>query len=155
MGCRLARYHRLLQWFTCPPLGTEFSPADVLNNNLLLSICAFLNSNWNIWGGPETRHICRLGDIILDAYVQPEVIIDLTVDEDEPQPQVLWLGEWMVLDEIDGPSDVEDLPESEPESQSEDEDQDNFAEAPESDYDSYSGSDYPTSESEDSGIDFE
>ncbi len=93
--------------------------------------------------------------MILDAYVQPEVIIDLTTDEDEPQPPALWLGEWVVLDEIDGLSDVEDLPESEPESHPEDEDQDNFAEAPESDYDSHSGSDYSTSESEDSGIDFD
>ncbi len=126
VGCRLARYHSLLQWFTCPPLGTEFSLADVLNNNLLLSICAFLNSNWNIWGGLETRHVCRLGDMILDAYVQPVAIIDLTIDEDEPQLPMIWLGEWIVLDEID----VEDLPDPEAESQleqSEDEDPDNYA----------------------------
>jgi len=167
VGCCLARYHRLLQWFTCPPLGTVFSPADVLNNNLLLSICTFLNCNWNLWGGPETRHICRLGDIILDAYVQPEIFIDLAAAKDEPQdepplPQV-WPGDWIVLDEIetDGSIDHEDVSEAEEQSeQSEDEgpdmllDFDNFAEAQESDYDSHSESDYSTSESEDSGIDF-
>jgi hypothetical protein len=58
-----------------------FSPADVVNNNLLISICTFLNCNWNLWGGPEARHLCRLGDLILDVYVQPEVTIDLTTDE--------------------------------------------------------------------------
>ncbi len=138
VGCHLARYHRLLQWFTCPPLGTVFSPADVLNNNLLLSICAFLNSNWNLWGGPETRQICRIGDLILDAYVQPEAVNDLTTEEDEPQLPQIWLGEWVVLDELDGSIDLEDLPGSEEEElseQSEDEgpdmllDFDNLAQA--------------------------
>jgi hypothetical protein len=128
----------------------------VLNNNLLLSICAFLNSNWNLWGGPETRQICRIGDLILDAYVQPEAVNDLTTEEDEPQLPQIWLGEWVVLDELDGSIDLEDLPGSEEEElseQSEDEgpdmllDFDNLALAQESesDYDSHSGSDYSTS----------
>jgi len=163
VGCRLACYHRLLRWFTYPPLGTVFSPADVLNNNLLLSICAFLNSNWNLWGGQETRLICRIGDLILDAYVQPEDVIDLTTNEDEPQLPQIWLGEWVVLDEIDGSIDLEDLPGSEEEdlsAQSQDDGPDmlldNLAQAQESesDYDSHSGSDYSTSESDDSGIDY-
>ena len=163
VGCRHARYHRLLRWFTYPPLGTVFSPADVLNNNLLLSICAFLNSNWNLWGGQETRLICRIGDLILDAYVQPEDVIDLTTNEDEPQLPQIWLGEWVVLDEIDGSIDLEDLPGSEEEdlsAQSKDDGPDmlldNLAQAQESesDYDSHSGSDYSTSESDDSGIDY-
>jgi hypothetical protein len=160
----------LLQWFTCPPLGTVFTPTDVLNNSLLLSICAFINNNWNLWGGPEIRHICRLGGLILDAYVQPEAIIDLVADEDVPQDELqqpqIWLGEWVVLDEVDGSIDLDDLPDPEAEEQSEpsaDEDPDmlldfnnfnNLAEAQESDYDSHSESDYSTSESEDSGIDY-
>ena len=156
VGCRLARYHRLLQWVTCPPLGTVFSPADVLNNKLLLSICAFLNSNWNLWGGPETRQICRIGDLILDAYVEPVETIDLTTDEDEPQLPQVWLGEWIVLDELDVSIDEDDLQVSESEEQSEsseDEASDNLA-AQESDYDSHSESDYSTSESDDSGIEY-
>jgi hypothetical protein len=68
-----------------------------------------------------------------------------------------------VLDEIemDGSIDHEDVSVAEEQSeQSEDEGPDmlldfnNFAEAQESDYDSHSESDYSTSESEDSGIDF-
>jgi hypothetical protein len=95
-----------------------------------------------------------MGHLILDAYVQPEALIDLTTDEDEPQ---ILLGEWIVLDELDesmSEPDAED--QSEP---SEDEapdmllDFDNLA-ALESDYDSHSESDYLTSESEDSGIDY-
>ena len=164
VGCRLARYHHLLHWFTCPPLGIVFSPADVLNNNLLLSICVFLNNNWNLWGGPEARLACRIGDLILDAYVQPDDVIDLT-DEDEPQLPQVWQGEWVVLDEIDGSIDLDDLPGSEEEDQSEqseDEgpdmllDLDNLVQAQESesDYDSHSESDYSTSESDDSGIEY-
>jgi hypothetical protein len=93
VGCRLARYQRLLQWFTNPPLGTIFSPADVLNNNILLSICAFLNSNWNLWGELEIRQICRLGDMILDVYVRPEAVVDLTADEEDPQLPQVWIGD--------------------------------------------------------------
>jgi hypothetical protein len=70
-----------------------------------------------------------------------------------------------VLDEIDGSIDLEDLPGSEVEDlsePSEDEgpdmllDLDNLAQAQESesDYDSHSGSDYSTTESDDSGIDY-
>jgi hypothetical protein len=134
-----------------------FSPADVVNNNLLLSICTFLNCNWNLWGGPETRHLCRLGDLILDVYVQPEVTIDLTVDEPEDDQQQH--QEWIVLDELY----EEDSPGSESE-ESDDEAPDMLLDfnavaeelASESDfsYDSHSESDYSTSESEDSGIEF-
>ncbi len=49
-----------------------------------------------------------IGDLILDAYVQPEAVIDLTTDEDEPILPQIWLGEWVVLDEI---FDANDLPE--------------------------------------------
>jgi hypothetical protein len=99
----------------------------------------------------------------LDAYVQPEDVIDLTTNEDEPQLPQIWLGEWVVLDEIDGSIDLEDLPGSEEEdlsAQSKDDGPDmlldNLAQAQESesDYDSHSGSDYSTSESDDSGIDY-
>jgi len=53
----------------------------VINNNILLSICAFLNGNWNLWGGEEARNLCRIGDFILDVY-QQQLIIDLTLDEE-------------------------------------------------------------------------
>jgi hypothetical protein len=91
------------------------------------------------------------------------VTIDLTTDDDEPQLPQIWLGEWIVLDELDGSIDLDDLPDSESEKQSEqseDEGPDmlldfnNLAQAQESDYDSHSESDYSTSESEDSGIDY-
>jgi hypothetical protein len=81
VGCRLSRYHRLLQWFTYPPVGTIFTPADVLKNNILLSVCAFLNNNWNLWGGEEVRNLCMIADYIMDVYQQQEVI-DLTLDEE-------------------------------------------------------------------------
>jgi hypothetical protein len=122
--------------FTCPPLGTIFSPADVLNNNVLLSIYVFLNSNWNLWGGPETRQICRLGDMILDVYVRPEAIIDLTTDEEDPQLPQVWNGDWIILDEV---LDDEDMPDAEESEQSEVETEE---------------SDYSTPESEDSGIEY-
>jgi hypothetical protein len=139
VGCRLTRYQHLLQWFTCPPLGTIFSPADVLNNHILLSVCAFLNNNWNLWGDPQIRQICRLGDMILAVYVNQEAVIDLTADEeDEEDPQLpqVWNGEWIVLDEVMD----EDMPDAEESEESEEE------------YDSHSESEYSTSESEDSGV---
>jgi len=144
VGCRLARYQRLLQWFTCPPLGTIFSPADVLNNNVLLSISAFLNSNWNLWGEPETRQSCRLGNMILDAYVRPEAVIDLTTDEEDPQLPQVWNGDWIVLDEI---LDDEDMPDADAEEESEQ------SEVEEPGFETEE-SDYSTSESEDSGIEY-
>ena len=144
VGCRLVRYQRLLQWFTCPPLGTIFSPADVLNNNVLLSISAFLNSNWNLWGEPETRQICRLGDMILDVYVRPEAVIDLTTDEEDPQLPQVWNGDWIILDEI---LDDEDMPDADAEEESEQSE----VEGPGFETEE---SDYSTSESEDSGIEY-
>jgi len=154
VGCRLACYHRLLQWFTCPPIGVIFSPIDVVNNSLLLSICTFINCNWNLWGGPEIRYICRLGDLILDAYVQPEATIDLTVDEPQDEPEQH--QEWIVLDELY----EEDMPEQESEDEAPDMLLDfnvlaeEMVSESESDFDSHSESDYSTSESEDSGIEY-
>jgi hypothetical protein len=139
VGCRLSRYHRLLQWFTYPPVGTIFTPADVLNNNILLSICAFLNANWNLWGGEEVRNLCMIADYILDVYQQQE-IIDLTLGEEPMDEEPMMDGQWIVLDEVheqqgpDGVSEYEDSEESEEE------------------FDSHSESDYSTSESEDSGV---
>ena len=105
---------------------------------------------------PETRQICRIGGLLLDAYVEPVETIDLTTDEDEPQLPQVWLGEWIVLDELDVSIDEDDLQVSESEEQSEsseDEASHNLA-AQESDYDSHSESDYSTSESDDSGIEY-
>jgi hypothetical protein len=150
VGCRLARYHQLLQWFICPPLGTIFSAADICSNNILLSITVFLNNNWNLWGGEETRHLCRIGDLILDAYSQQEVV-DLTSDDDDEDLQME--QDWVVLDELH----EDDLPEPDTE-ESEDEapdmlfDMNNLLEEDVSEFDSHSESDYSTSESEDSGI---
>ena len=146
VGCRLSCYHRLLHWFTYPPLGTVFSPADVINHNILLSICAFLNGNWNLWGGEEARNLCRIGDFILDVY-QQQLIIDLTLDEESQMEE-----QWIVLDELH----EEDLPESDEESIGDAPDNLNdFGESEESEqeFDSHSESDYSTSESDDSGID--
>ncbi len=150
VSCRLARYHQLFQWFTCPPLGTVFSPADVCNNSILLNVTSFLMNNWHLWSGDETRRIWRIGDLIVTTYYQPAAVIDLTAnDDDDPQ-----IGqEWIVLDELH----EDDLPEPEAE-ESEDEvadmllDLNNLVEDLESDFDSHSESDYSTSESEDSGI---
>ena len=126
VGCRLSSYHRLLQWFTYPPLGTIFTPADILNNHILMSVCAFLNSNWNLWGSAEVRNFCMMADYIMDMYLQQEVI-DLALDE---EPMV-------VEDEFHEQPEPEDVSETE---------------ESEGEFDSHSESDYSTSESEDSGV---
>jgi hypothetical protein len=118
----------------------------VINNNILLSICAFLNGNWNLWGGEEARNLCRIGDFILDVY-QQQLIIDLTLDEESQMEE-----QWIVLDELH----EDDLPESDEESIGDGRDNlDDFWESEESEqeFDSYSESDYSASESDDSGID--
>ncbi len=131
VGCRLSRNHRMLQWFTYPPLGTIFTPADTLNNHILMSVCAFLNSNWNLWGSEEVRNLCMIADYIVDVYLQQEVI-DLTLDEEPMEVE-----NWIVLDEFHDQPEPEDVSETE---ESEEE------------FDSHSESDYSTSESEDSGV---
>jgi hypothetical protein len=136
VGCRLSRYHAQLQWFTYPPIGTVFSPADVLNNNILLSICAFLNGNWNLWGGVEVRNLCLIADHILDVYQQQEVV-DLSLDEEPMMEEPMMEDQWIVLDEFNEQPEPDDASESE---ESEEES------------DSHSESDYVTSESEDSGV---
>jgi hypothetical protein len=149
VGCRLSCYHRLLRWFTYPPIGTIFTPADVINNNILLSICAFLNGNWNLWGGEEARNLCRIGDFILNVYQQQE-IIDLAVDEDHQMEE-----QWIILDELH----EDDLPNPEDEESVSDAPDmllnlDDFWESEEEqELDSHSESDYSTSESDDSGFD--
>ncbi len=74
--------------------------------------------------------------MILDVYVRPEAIIDLTTDEEDPQLPQVWNGDWIILDEV---LDDEDMPDAEESEQSEVETEE---------------SDYSTPESEDSGIEY-
>ena len=118
IGCRLACYQLLLQWFRSPPAGTVFSPADVCNDHLLTCIYTYLVNNWNSWGEEEARNICRLGDMIVSIYDQPLAVIDLTQDDDMEAPDEIpeempeeVQQEWLVIDELQD----EDLPEPEEE----------------------------------------
>ena len=86
IGCRLACYQLLLQWFCSPLAGTVFSPADVCNDHLLTCIYTYLVNNGNSWGEEEARNICRLGDMIVSIYDQPLAVIDLTQDDDMGAP---------------------------------------------------------------------
>jgi hypothetical protein len=169
IGCRLARYWILLQWFLSPPVGTIFSPADVCNNHLLTCIYAFLVNNWNSWGEKEARNICKLGDMIVSIYDQPLAFIDLTEDDDmdndmvaqvEPQEDEV-PQEWLVIDELE----EDDLPEPEEEPENEGDEmlfafdhllgnQDTESESDLSDesVSDFEDSEFLTSESEDSGV---
>ena len=80
--------------------------------------------------------------MILDVYVRPEAVIDLTTDEEDPQLPQVWNGDWIVLDEI---LDDEDMPDADAEEESEQ------SEVEEPGFETEE-SDYSTSESEDSGI---
>ncbi len=82
--------------------------------------------------------------MILDVYVRPEAVIDLTTDEEDPQLPQGWIGVWIILDEI---MDGEDIPNEEEESEQSE------VEAPDFETDE-SESDYSTSESDDSGIEY-
>jgi hypothetical protein len=162
VGCRLARFQLLLQWFHSLPTGTVFSAADACNQHLLTSICAYFVNNWNSWSKEEARNICRLGDMIVSVYDQPLAVIDLTQDSDsevpneipEKMPEEAEQQECLVVDELRD----EDLQEPEEEVENEGDDmlfafdhlmgnqetESEFNSESESDYDD---SDFLTSES--------
>ncbi len=79
-ACRVNRYHRMLQWFTEQP---ELAPLNICHMTLLTQIYKFLLDNRGMWGSPEARSLCRIGDSVVEFYDRPADVVDLTTENGE------------------------------------------------------------------------
>ena len=77
-ACRMARYHRMFQWFPDQP---DLAPINVCHFNILQNIFQFLLTNTDLWGTPDIKAIFAMGDSIVALYDRHLDVVDLTTNE--------------------------------------------------------------------------